>query len=544
VIGLDVGECRLGAARARHVLEELALMAGLPRAEGRPAATLCYGRGAALEGPRLVIPAEAEHVAREVAPEVWREGDVDVPLLYRAAAPPGEAVLHTAAGEPLLTRLGSAVYLAFDVVAAADYYLNGRGEVGWPRDRCGRPDPAGAPAWRRETAAVATVNRYARLLGRALQAACHAAGVPLLRFRYWPGGAPFAVAPSHDVDRLRAPSRGEMLRALLRPARGGARARYRLADVVRGPVTFDPLPAIREAEEAVGGASTFFVGARRRGPLDFAYDGPEAAGLAAGLAAAGYEVGLHGSYYSSADGAALAEERELLAAAAAKGVAGVRGHYLRLGGEEGWRAVGAAGFAYDASFGYAAELGWRAGAALPYRPFDVDGNKPFDFVEIPPAVMDGTLFQYKRLSGAGAEAAALRLVEEAAACGGLCPLLWHYRAFEGGMFPEWGTVFRRLMERAAAAGGAALRHAAVAARYRLNRGIAARGPAADGSCEVLLPSGAPDDVVFDVSEGWKVAGGDVRLLGPRAFAVPAGARAAGVTFAREGGGEAVGHTQT
>jgi len=533
VIGLDVGECRLGAARARHVLRELALMAGLPRAEGRPAATLAYGRGAGAEGPRVVIPAEAEHVAREVAPEVWRDGDVDVPLLFRAEAPGGEAVARTAAGEPLLTRVGEAVYLAFDVVAAADYYLHGRGEVGWPRDRCGRPDLAGAPPWRRESAAVAVVNRYAGLLGRALEAACEAAGIPVLRFRYWPDGAPFAVAPSHDVDRLRAPARAEMLRSLLRPARGGARARYRLADIVRGPVTFEPLPAIREAEEAVGGASTFFLGARRRGPLDFTYDVAEAAGLLGELAAAGREVGLHSSYYTCDDGAALAQERELLAAAAGRDVPGVRGHYLRLGGEAGWRAVAAAGFEYDASFGYADELGWRGGAASPYRPFDAEEGAPYGFVEIPPAVMDGTLFQYKRLSGADALAAALRLVDEAAACGGLCPLIWHYRAFEGGIFPEWGAVFRRILGHAAAAGGVALRHRDVAARYRLNRDIAARGPGADGSCEILLPAGAPGDVVFDVSEGWKVAGGDVRARAARTFAVPAGVRAAAVTFARE-----------
>jgi hypothetical protein len=531
VIGLDVAECRLGAARARHVLAELALMAGLPRAEGAPAATLCYGRDAGAEGPRVVIPAEAEHVARDVAPEVWREGDVDVPLLFRAEAAPGEAFARTASAEPLLTRAGSAVYLAFDVVAAADYYLNGRGEVGWPRDGCGRPDLGGAPPWRRETAAVAVVNRYAQLLARAAEAACEAAAIPLIRFRYWPGGAPFAVAPSHDVDRLRAPTRGEMLRAVLRPPKYGARARYRLVDIVRGPVKFDPLPAIREAEEAVGGTATFFLGARRRGPLDFTYDVAEAADVLGELAAAGSEVGLHSSYYTCDDGAALAEERELLAVATGGGVAGVRGHYLRLGGEAGWRAVAAASFDYDASFGYADEVGWRPGAASPYRPFDAEESIPYDFVEIPPAAMDGTLFQYKRLSASEALAAALRLVDEAAACGGLCSLIWHYRAFEGGIFPEWGAVFARVMERVAAAGGVALRHGDVAARYHLNREIAARGPAADGSYEILLPPGAPADVVFDVNRGWKLAGGDARAIDAGTFAVPLGGGA--VTFSRE-----------
>ena len=531
MIGLDVGECRLGAARARHVLAELALMAGLPRAEGPPAATLCYGRAGGGDGPRVVIPAEAEHVARDLAPEVWREGDVDVPLLFRAEARPGEPLAQTASGEPLLTRSARTVYFAFDVVAAADYYLNGRGEVGWPRDDCGRPDLGGGPRWRRETAAVAVVNRYARLLARAAEAACEAAAIPLLRFRYWPNGAPFAVASSHDVDRLRAPTRGEMLRAVLRPPKYGARARYRLTDILRGPVTFDPLPAIQEAEEAVGGAATFFVGARRRGPLDFAYDVAEAAGLLGELAAAAYEAGLHSSYYTCDDGAALAQEREVLAAAAGGDVAGVRGHYLRLGGEAGWRAVAAAGFEYDASFGYADELGWRSGAACPYRPFDAEEGAPYDFVEIPPAAMDGTLFQYKRLTPSEALAAALRLVDEAAACGGLCSLIWHYRAFEGGIFPEWGAVFARIMEHVASAGGAALRHGDVAARYRLNRGIAARGPAADGSWEVLLPAGAPGDVVFDVSRGWKLAGGNARALEAGAFAVPAGGGA--VNFSRE-----------
>ena len=533
MIGVHVGECGLGAARARHVLAELALMAGLPRAEGPPAVTLAHGRGEVPPGPRVVVPCEAEHVSRETPPDAWRDGDVEVPILYGSSAPKGEVIARALSGEPLLVREGEAVHVGFDVVAAADYYLNGRGEVGWPRDRYGRPDLGGAPPWRRESVAVAAVNRYARLLARAAEAACETAGTPLLRFRYWPDGAPFAAALSHDVDRLRGPARREVLRSWLRPFGGGARARYKLRDFVRGSAPLEPLPAVREAEEAAGGASTFFVGSVRRGPMDFAYDLGDVAGLIGEITAAGREVGLHGSYYAEADGAALREERELLTGAAGREVAGVRGHYLRLGGDEGWRAVEAAAFAYDASFGFANEVGWRAGAAFPYRPFDGDAERPYDFVEIPPAVMDGTLFQYKRLRSKQARAATLRLVGEAAACGGLCSLIWHYRAFRGGTFPEWGAVFADVVAHILEAGGRALTHRDVAARYRLNAAVAARGPGPDGTIEILLPAGAPGDVVFEVGEGWKLARGDVRALSPRTFAVPAGVRAAAVTFARE-----------
>ncbi len=534
MIALGVGECSLGTARARHALAELALMAGLPRAEGPPAVTLVYGRGAFPPGPKVVIPCETEHVARETPPDVWRDGDVDVPILFRAPAPKGEVVARAVGGEPLVVRSGEAVYMGFDVAAAADYYLNGRGEVGWPRDRCGRPDLAGAPPWRREALAVAVVNRWARLLARAVGAACERAAVPLLRFRYWPDGAPFAVAAGHDVDRLRGPGRREVVRSWLRPSLGGARARYKFVDFIRGPVPFEPLPAIWEAEAPLGAASTFFVGAVRRGPMDYAYGLAEATDLVREITAAGREVGLHSSYYTCADGAALLEEKELLEAAAGREVGGVRGHYLRLGGEEGWGAVKAAGFAYDATFGFASEVGWRGGAALPYRPFDADAQKPYDFVEIPPAVMDGTLFQYKRLARREALAVTLRLVDEAAAAGGLCSLIWHYRSFKGGAFPEWGRVFERVASHAAAAGGRGFSHADVAARYRLNGALAARGPSPEGAVEILLPAGAPGDVVFDVAEGWKLTRGDVRALSPRAFKVPAGARAAKVTFAREG----------
>lgn len=533
MIGLDVGDCRLGAARARHVLAEVALMAGLPRADGPPAASLAYGRLEPRPGPRVVITAEAEHVAREVPPDVWRDDGVDVPILYRASTPKGEVLARTAGGDPLLVGAGEAVHLGFDVAAAADYYLNGRGEVGWPRDRCDRPALAGAPPWRREAVGVAVVNRYAKLLSLAVEAACEAAAVPVPRFRYWPDGAPFAAALSHDVDRLRAPKRREMLRACFRISKGGARARYKFADVLRGPFTFDPLPAIWEAEEGAGGASTFFLGASRRGPMDYAYGLEEATPLIRELAARGREVGLHSSFYTNADGGALAEEKDFLARAAGGEVAGVRGHYLRLGGEAGWGAVAAAGFDYDASFGLAGEVGWRGGAALPYRPFDAEADEAYDFVEIPPAVMDGTLFQYKRLGPKQALAATLRLVAEAAACGGLCSLIWHYRAFRGGAFPAWGGVFARAVSYILEAGGHALTHREIAARYRLNAGIAARGPSKDGTVEITLPPGAPGDVVFDVPAGWKVAGGDVLALTSRSFKVPPGVRAVKVIFARE-----------
>jgi len=533
VIAFAVGESNLGASRARHTLTELAVMARFPRAVGTPAATVVYGRGSPPPGPKIFIPHEAAHVARDVAPDYWQDGDVEVPVLYEAAAPEGEVLAASAGGHPLLSRAGGDVYFGFDLARAADYYLGGRGEVGWPRDAHGRPSLAGAPAWRRRTLAVAVVNHYGALLATAIKAACAAAGVPALRFKYWPDGAPFALALSHDVDRLRAPTRREMVRSSLRYARGGVGARYPLRDIIRGPAPLAPLPAILSAEEKAGCPSTFFIGAARRGPLDYAYDLDDVRGLLAELrAAGGREVGLHASYYSSADGAGLARERELLAGAAGEEVAGVRGHYLRLASEAGHAAVAAAGFDYDASLGFATAVGWRAGCCFPYRPFDGGGDKPYGFVTVPLAVMDGALFQHNRLSYRDAERAARAVIDEAAAGGGLCSLLWHYRAFRGGVFPRWGDCFAFLIAYALSLGGAALSHRAIAARYRFNAGIRVRRDEGGGVSEILFPAEAAGDVVFEVPEGWKLAAGAVQFPTSESFRVAAGVKSAAVTFAR------------
>jgi hypothetical protein len=532
MIGVEVGECRLGPARARHALAELLVMAGFPRAEGPPAVTVSYGRDLPEAGSRVVVPSESEHVPREAPPEAWRDGDVDVPVLFRAEPPRGETLLGTVSGSPLLVRAGGKVYLGFDVAAAADYYLNGRGEVGWPRDRYDRVDLRGAPAWRQESLGVAVVNRYAGLLARAAEAAAETAGVPLLRFRYWPAAAPIAMALSHDVDRLRSPGRREILRSWLRLRRGGARARYPLRDFFRGVFTYEPLEALAEAEAAAGGVSTFFVGARRRGPLDFAYEAAEAAEVLRAVSAGGREVALHASFYSRGDGAALVEERETLAAVAGEEVVGVRGHYLGLAGEEGWGAVAAAGFAYDASAGFPSRPGWRAGAALPYRPFDGAADRPYDFVEIPLAVMDGTLFQYQRLGEEEALAATRAVLAEAISCGGLAPLLWHYRAFPGGAFPSWGEVYRRAVADLAEQGGVPLRHRGVASRYHLLRGLAVRRLTAAGAYEILAP-GDGGDVLFEAPAGWRASGVEMRLVSPRTFSLPPGVSAAAVTLTRE-----------
>src|SRR5207245_1555660 len=109
-------------------------------------------------------------------------------------------------------------------------------------------------------------------------------------------------------------------------------------------------------------------------------------GAAAGLK----EVGLHGSYAAADDPVRLAAEKQKLEALAGP-VAGHRYHYLRVDPHRNLAPLEAAGLRYDTTLGFPDAIGFRAGIARPFRPWDFERDEPLDLVEIPLAAMDATL---------------------------------------------------------------------------------------------------------------------------------------------------------
>src|SRR5262249_27309253 len=137
------------------------------------------------------------------------------------------------------------------------------------------------------------------------------------------------------------------------------------------------------------------------------YDGRRVtvAELIADMTRRGHEVGLHGSYESYRDGPELARQRQAIAAAtrASDGAAcGIRQHLLRFDVRTTWAAQADAGFAYDSTLGYNEAIGFRAGIAAPFVPWDGAGRKPHRLWEAPLTAMDGALFRTLGLGGAAA----------------------------------------------------------------------------------------------------------------------------------------------
>jgi len=158
------------------------------------------------------------------------------------------------------------------------------------------------------------------------------------------------------------------------------------------------------------------------------------------LDAGGWEVGLHGSYESYREPQRLRAEKGELEAILGREVVGGRQHYLNLDVPETWEMQADVGLQYDASLGSSETYGFDHGYT-PLRPFDDE------FVVFPLTVMELSLPNVEQRPNR-AWRVCERLLEEARENGAVMTVLWHPRFFYENDFPNYGALYRRLIERA------------------------------------------------------------------------------------------------
>jgi len=320
-------------------------------------------------------------------------------------------------------------------------------------------------------------------LRRRLDAAAHARNARLERVPRWKNGAPFAAALSHDVDDVRLRSVRQALRLLgtaRAPAsyavRGGLSALARSLPAGRDP--YAQFERWADEESRRGFRSTFFVFARPRGAhendalytlgdrVPFEGRRPKVGTMFRTLAGAGFEVGLHGSYESWRDPEMLAAQRTALARATGQEVRSTRQHFLRFDVANTWAAQERAGFTADATLGYNEGVGFRAGIAAPFHPWDPARGAPGaagsgdgmphgggrELLEVPLTLMDGALFRAMGLGREEAMARTLSHLEAIEAAGGMAGLLWHPNAAAESLFPGWWDCFIAALDHLAARG--------------------------------------------------------------------------------------------
>jgi hypothetical protein len=280
----------------------------------------------------------------------------------------------------------------------------------------------------------------------------------------------FTIALTHDVDtpwrwtRIGLRGAAARLKQNVRHAQLGPAVRETtgLATVplhrLRGT---DPNWRFEQilAEERRRGAtgSSFYVIASHHDP----HDGAAAEAysrlrprLVETLLEAGGEVGLHGSYTAADDPVRLAAEKQKLEALAGP-ITGHRYHYLRVDPHRNLAPLVDVGLRYDTTLGFPDALGFRAGIARPFRPWDFEREEPLDLVEVPLAAMDATLAEerYLGLAAKRAEPQLMQLLDRAAEFGGAFAVLWHPDRFDPATSGGWDRLYSRLLAGAQERGG-------------------------------------------------------------------------------------------
>jgi len=112
------------------------------------------------------------------------------------------------------------------------------------------------------------------------------------------------------------------------------------------------------------------------------------------LASEGYQLGIHGSYFSAENEELFLREKELMERATGINIKKSRQHWLNYYECKTPYIHTKAGIEEDSTIGFNDIAGFRSGVASLYNPYDHKSNAPFPFKEIPLVVMDSHLYDY------------------------------------------------------------------------------------------------------------------------------------------------------
>lgn len=154
------------------------------------------------------------------------------------------------------------------------------------------------------------------------------------------------------------------------------------------------------------------------------------------------KMGLHASYASYEDPSKIAVESERLSAILHRRTLRNRFHFLKMSLPQSYEKLLDNGIVHDYSMGYADEPGLRAGTCTPYPFFDLESDCETALTVHPFAVMDSTLYFYKKMTTEESEKVYRELIDEMVEVEGIFCALWHNQSLcEDFGWQGWRSVY-------------------------------------------------------------------------------------------------------
>jgi hypothetical protein len=160
-----------------------------------------------------------------------------------------------------------------------------------------------------------------------------------------------------------------------------------------------------------------------------------------------YPLGLHPSFDSSDNPKILANEKQRLQTIVSGNILISRFHYIKMSFPGSYKSLIAAGINEDYSMGYPDEPGFRAGIARPFYFYDISEEKKTSLRIWPFQVMDGSFYQYKKMTPESASETIATIITETRNVGGIFISLWHNTSLLDDVdWRKWRGVFELMLK--------------------------------------------------------------------------------------------------
>ncbi|RPH30778.1 MAG: hypothetical protein EHM93_15060 [Bacteroidales bacterium] len=158
------------------------------------------------------------------------------------------------------------------------------------------------------------------------------------------------------------------------------------------------------------------------------------------LDANGWEIGVHGSYFSYNSSKLLVNEKKTLEEIVGHEIIGIRQHYINMN-DSTWKLQFNAGFKYDSTWGLGDEIGYRGNRIKPFTPLNNS------YYVIPFAVMDScfasTLNKWEKLQ---------MIIDQTIEKDSILVINWHTNNYSELDFPEYKNNYIKIIERCVSMG--------------------------------------------------------------------------------------------
>lgn len=263
----------------------------------------------------------------------------------------------------------------------------------------------------------------------------------------YPDNKKFAICLTHDVDDIYPPLSHRILSGLsCLPKKDWSRLSKHLFWNKTGTQAspYINFHEIMELEKKYNAKSSFYFMTAERDPRRFRYNIEDIADEVKFIVDNGWEVGLHGGYYSFHDIDAIKREKRRLENVLGREVIGYRNHYLRFQIPDTWEILEKCGFKYDTTYGYTNMVGFRNGMCHPFRPYHLQNHQWMDLYELPLHVMESAMYDFTNPN----EAWELikQLLEKVELNNGVITVLWHNNVFSCPFRDRWAAIYEKILQ--------------------------------------------------------------------------------------------------